>query len=53
VQFLGHDKGIERLQELAFQATPLDTWLNTITYLAEMRRQASDSHFETADPWSL
>ena len=48
-----HDKGIERLQELAFQATPLDTWLNTITYLAEMRRQASDSHLETADPWSL
>jgi hypothetical protein len=32
-----HDKGIERLQELAFQGNaPLDIWVNTITYLAEM-----------------
>jgi hypothetical protein len=32
-----HDKGIDRLQELAFHGnTPLDTWLNTVTYLAEM-----------------
>jgi len=35
-----HDKSIDRLQELAFQGnTPLDTWLNTITYLAEMNHK--------------
>jgi hypothetical protein len=32
-----HDKGIDRLRELAFSGdTPIDTWQNTITYLAEM-----------------
>lgn len=32
-----HDKGIDRLRELAFSGnTPIDTWPNTITYLAEM-----------------
>lgn len=32
-----HDKGIDRLRELAFSgAIPIDTWQNTITYLAEM-----------------
>jgi hypothetical protein len=31
------DKGMDRLRELAFNAnTPIDTWQNTITYLAEM-----------------
>ena len=35
-----HDKSIDRLQELAFQDNvPLDTWLNTITYLAEMNHK--------------
>jgi len=32
-----HDKPLERLKELAFlNNTPLDNWLNAVTYLAEM-----------------
>jgi hypothetical protein len=32
-----HDKGIDRLRELAFSGDlPIDTWQNTIIYLAEM-----------------
>ena len=45
------DKNIDRLFELAFLGTtPIDTWLNTITYLAEMnsdvRRYFSRRHPE-------
>jgi hypothetical protein len=32
-----HDKSVDRLKELAFlNNTPVDTWLNAVTYLAEM-----------------
>ena len=32
-----HDKPVDRLKELAFLGdTPVDTWLNAVTYLAEM-----------------
>lgn len=35
------DKSLERLRELSFIANePVDTWQNTITYLAEMNEQA-------------
>ncbi len=35
-----HDKPVERLKELAFVGdTPIDTWLNALTYLAEMNDQ--------------
>jgi hypothetical protein len=35
-----HDKPVDRLKELAFiNNTPLDTWLNTVTYLAEMNNK--------------
>jgi hypothetical protein len=35
-----HDKSIDRLKELAFcNDTPIDSWENTITYLAEMNHK--------------
>jgi len=35
-----HDKAVERLKELAFaNDTPIDSWGNAITYLAEMNHK--------------
>src|SRR5260370_5053820 len=45
-----HDKPVDRLKELAFlNNTPVDTWLNTVTYLAEMNDKVRQ-YFTTHHP---
>lgn len=49
-----HDKSVERLQELAFQDnTPLDSWLNTITYLAEMNHKVQAFFAQRYPHWLI
>ena len=49
-----HDKGIDRLRELAFSGdTPIDTWQNTITYLAEMSDTARQYFARQYPDWLI
>jgi hypothetical protein len=49
-----HDKGVDRLRELAFtRDAPIDTWLNTITYLAEMSDKARQYFARQYPDWLI
>lgn len=46
------DKGMDRVKELAFHRdVPIDTWLNTITYLAEMNERVRGYFAQRHPQW--
>ncbi|MBL8231107.1 MAG: hypothetical protein JNL98_21625 [Bryobacterales bacterium] len=47
-----HDKPVDRLKELAFLGdTPIDTWLNTVTYLAEINDKVRQYFVQRHPEW--